>query len=149
MVVQVSLQLKWDSLESALDPFIIPYSKGEIEEMSQKEQRNPQDIARTTGTALHFPHNCLCSSAPAFLSQHLPAGLHVVSLLTEAAARFPTLHTFVQRNSAWSNLEQAKSWCNLQLRLVTPRSRRAEVAHRCTQMHTKGPYGIFAGEPRQ
>lgn len=49
MVVQVFLQLKWHSLESALDQ-VIPYSRGEIEEMSQKEQCNLQEIARTTGT---------------------------------------------------------------------------------------------------
>lgn len=96
----------------------------------EKEQLNLQETVWTTGTGSKLLTYCLCISAPGFLSQQLSAVLYGISLLTEAAARFPILHTFVQQNSAWSNLEQAKSWFNLQLLLITPSSQRAEVAHR-------------------
>lgn len=130
MVVQVFLQLKWHSLESALDQ-VIPYSRGKLRRSHRRNSAICRKLQGQQGLGLHSSCNCLCSSAPAFISQHPSAGLHVISLLAEVAARFPVLHTFVQQNSAWSNLEQAKSWFNLQLLLVTPRSQRAEVAHRC------------------
>lgn len=64
----------------------------------EKGQCNLQEIAWATATGSRLLTYCLHISAPGFLSQQLSADLHSISLITEAAARFPILHAFIQQN---------------------------------------------------